>query len=138
MKLYIKNYFTGEVIIIEAEPSYTGENIVAIIENKTQIPISEQRLLFAGKILEYHRPLSDYNIKDESTIYLQLKNTGCVCYAKYGEQKYRISKFCGCCSNTLYLKERVSELIGIEPSNIELIVDGKIMEDSKSLDSYNI
>ena len=51
MKLYIKNYFTGELIIIEAEPSYTRENIVTIIENKTQIPILEQRLLFAGKIL---------------------------------------------------------------------------------------
>ena len=38
----------------------------------------------------------------------------------------------------MYLKKRVSELIGIEPSNLELIVDGKIMEDSKSLDSYNI
>ncbi len=54
MKLYIKNYFTGEMIIIEVEPSYTGEDIFGIIKDKTKISISEKRLLFRGKILKYH------------------------------------------------------------------------------------
>ena len=38
----------------------------------------------------------------------------------------------------LWLKEQIQKELGIEPKNQKLIVDGKIMEDNKSLESYNI
>ena len=138
MKLYINNIREREITIIEIEPSYTVEALKAMIQNKTEIAPHEQRLLFKGKQLEDMRQLSEYNIQDESTIHLMLRGTGGFCYVKYGDRKYRISSFCSCCSNTLYLKEQVMGRTGIEPSNQELIVDGKIMEDNQSLDYYGI
>ena len=138
MKLYIKR-LKDETLIIEAEPSDTVEQLKVYIYEKTQIPIDEQRLIkYGGKILEDMRPLSDYNFTDGTTIFFQLKGGICYCFLKYGEKKFRISKFCCCCSNTLYLKKQASLITGTKPSNLELIVDGKIMEDSKSLDNYDI
>ena len=108
MKLYIKR-LKDETLIIETEPSDTVEQLKVYIYEKTQIPIDEQRLIiFGGKLLEDMRPLSDYNFTDGTTIYFQLKPGICYCFLKYGEEKYRISKFCPCCSNTWYLKEQVS------------------------------
>ena len=140
MKINLKQIFGNkvEMIIIEAEPSDTIENLLGIIEKKTQIPLTEQRLFFGGKVLECNRTLSDYNITDDSTILLRLKNVGNYCFIKYGDKKYRISGFTSVGCDTLYLKKRVSEKTGIEPSKIELIADGIIMEDSKILDDYNI
>ena len=139
MKIYIK-LATGdkETLALDVEPSDTIEKIQDIISDKTQIPPDEQRLIFAGKTLSYENKLSDYKIPDESTLYLVLRRPICYCYIKYGDQKIRISKFCSCCSNTLYLKERAGYLIDGPFKDIELVVDGKVMEDDKSLKYYDI
>ena len=139
MKIYIK-LATGdkETLTLDVEPSDTIEKIQDIIYDKTQIPPDEQRLIFAGKTLSYENKLSDYKIPDESTLYLVLRRPICYCYIKYGDQKIRISKFCSCCSNTLYLKERAGCLVDGPFKDIELVVDGKVMEDDKSLKYYDI
>ena len=53
-------------------------------------------------------------------------------------KKFKIRGFCSCCSNTLWLKEKIKQKFGIDTKYQQLVVDGKIMEDSESLESNNV
>ena len=61
------------------------------------------------------------------------------CYIIYDDGKrLKISGYCACCSNTLYLKENIKKELGIEIKYQELTVDGKIMEDNERLEKNGV
>jgi hypothetical protein len=70
MQLFVSH--SGANLTLEVEPSDSVENVKAKIQDRLEIPPSDQILLFGQVVLEDGMTLSDYNILANSTITLQI------------------------------------------------------------------
>jgi large subunit ribosomal protein L40e len=64
---------TGKSFILPFNPLATVLQCKTLLFGQSGIPVPQQRLIFAGKQLEDHRPLSDYGIIAQSSLFLVLK-----------------------------------------------------------------
>ena len=139
MQIFFK-ILTGKLITLDVEPSDTIESVKIKIRDKEGIQLSEQRLIYQHiPLLDDDKTLADYNIQQGSTLLLVLRCGGTYCYIIYdGDKKLKIRDYPIWLCNTLWLKETIQKELGIEPKFQLLKVDGKIMEDNKSLESYGV
>lgn len=61
---------------LDVKPNDTIEEVKSKIQDQEDILTAEQQLIFAGKRLEDHRSLSNYNIKNGSTVHLVFRLRG--------------------------------------------------------------
>jgi len=73
--IFVKT-LNGKSIVLDVEPSYTIKKIKTMIDDKEDIPPSEQRLIFKSSQLEDDKTLSQYNIGGNNTIHLTLRLLG--------------------------------------------------------------
>ena len=135
---------TGKLIKIEVEPSDTIENLKDKVKCKEGIPAEDQNYVFADKKLEDEKTLEDYNIQEESKLYLVLIR-GCrlpPIYINYEGKKTEM-RIC-ICHGVKFLKEQIEKQFKIKPEFQVLRLNGEILKDKnkknilKNLKSYSI
>jgi len=75
VQIFIKN-LNGKTMTVMISPTDTVESLMMKIQERTDIPPSEQRILYGGKQLVPEKILADYNISKESTLHLVLRLRG--------------------------------------------------------------
>ena len=129
---------------LDVKPNDTIEEVKSKIQGKEGIPSDHQRLYFAGRQLENSQTLSNYDIKNGSTVQLVLRlRGGMQILIKVFGTTFTI--FVDCESTVIELKEKIYQTLVekgkdcFPPASQQLIGEGKVLvDDSRTLADYNI
>ena len=64
------------MINLKVKTSDTVAKVKAKIQDKEGIPFDQQRLIYDGKQIEDHNPLSAYNVHENATLHLVISLRG--------------------------------------------------------------
>ena len=129
---------------LDVEPSDTIEEVKSKIQGKQGIPTDHQRLYFSGRQLENSQTLSNYDIKNGSTVQMVLRLRGGMCVFIKSLEGTTFSIYVDCESNVEELKEKILQEINsgggeqLPSASLRLLYSGKELYEGRTLADYNI
>ena len=137
MQIFLKT-LSGKTLILNVKPSDSIADIKDRIETLEGVPKDSQRLM-SYKELKDQKTLFDYNIKNLATIHLLLTLKSSLQIKIKTLSKGIILNLNANPSDTIFtIKQKILDYKGININRQQLIFGGKILNNQKTLDNYNI
>ena len=128
---------SGKTITLDVEPCDSINAVKCKIQDKEGIPNCTQLLVFAGKLLEDTRTLSDYDVHNDATLYLSGRcRGGMQIFIRSLSGKTTVLDVQPSDSIDI-VKHKFQEKEGIPPNQQRLIYEGKQLEDTRTLADCN-
>ncbi|XP_015887127.1 polyubiquitin 8 [Ziziphus jujuba] len=140
IKISIKLPWNPVTMVVEAKAEETVRHIKSIIKNKEGIKLEQFTLVYEGKLLEDDsRTLESLNIESEATFHVVLNPKDKLSIRiKMMPTKEIIKIQAKALFTVSDVKSVVWSIVGVSESDQNLIHDGKILEDDKTLAFYEI
>ncbi|OEU12432.1 ubiquitin-domain-containing protein [Fragilariopsis cylindrus CCMP1102] len=137
MQLFVKT-LTGKTVSIEVEEGESIEDVKAKIAEKEGIPVEQQRLIFGGQQLQDSKTIDDYDMGDDATLHLVLRlRGGMQLFVKTLTGK-TVSIEVEEGESIEDVKAKIAEKEGIPVEQQRLIFGGQQLQDSKTIDDYDM
>jgi ubiquitin C len=137
-RMQISFSFIGLRIKLDVDSRDTIEGIKTKIQERLEIPLSLQRLLFEGSLLDDGMTLADYNIQKESTLHLEVcLRSGIQIFVKT-LNGIKITLDVEGSDTIERVKAKIQERLEIPSSLQRLIFEDNELYDIRTLADYNI
>ncbi|XP_058094639.1 polyubiquitin 11-like [Magnolia sinica] len=134
MQIFVSRQ-TGDAIKLEVKAWYTIRDIKTTIESTLGTPQHQQMLIYAGKLLDDDPTLAEYGIKSESTLQLRPYEMQIFFKPLTGRTVTLVMKLCDTIKS---VKAKIQEKEGTPLRNLRLLYAGKLLQDNRTLQDYNI